>query len=63
MQNVVQYILEVVKFNLEVAQVVLYAFGKMNLAQKCMVNVSFKGLCRHKAADLTENCQVSNRVQ
>lgn len=45
------------------AQVVLYAFGKMNLAQKGMVDVSFEGLCRDKATYLAENGQISNRVQ
>lgn len=63
MQNVIQHILEVIKLNLKVTQVVLYTFRKVNLAQKGMVYVSCKGFCGDKTTYLAENGQISNRVQ
>lgn len=63
MEDIIEDILEMIELQLKMAQIALYALSQLYFTQKSMKYSCFITYCRHKTPNLTENSQITNRVQ
>lgn len=63
MRGIVDNALEVIEFGLEMTEIALNILVEVDLAENCLIQICSELGCRHKTANLSENREVSNRIE